>query len=312
MPLEEDERVVWEGRQSGVTGPSQLWVYGAALAALGTFGLLTAPMLFFVGLDALDAAMAIAQQLVCGAPGLFMAFWWAMPRFRVSLALTDRRLLAQTALGAWSSVWLKQLTSAERYVAVYHGRHGPREVVTDRLKLGVAAQTVLWGPTTDADFVLELLDHAVLSGKKWIDLAKLPDLRGKPAPAETRTDAFVCATSKTEGDLYGPLFIGEKKIVRITETLSGERLGRLYTLLGDPAQDPLAAIEQILGHPSTGHFVALDREKVKPMLDRNRLEIRGEGVEVVMDLSPHDADRLRTFLSLRSERSRREAQGQGG
>jgi hypothetical protein len=299
MPLEEDERVVWEAHQSGVTGPSQPWIYGAALAGLGTFGLFTLPVLFTMDLDAIDLAMALVQQLACAAPGLFMAFAWAMPRFRVSLALTDRRLLAQSAFGAWSSSWLTQLKSAERYVAVYYGRHGPREVVTDRLKLGVAAQTVLWGPTSDADFVLELLDHAVLSGQKWIELAKLPDLHGKPALAETRTDAFLCATSRTEGDLYGPLFIGEKKIVRVTETLSGERLGRLYTLLGDPTQDPLAAIEQILSHPSTGHFVTFDREKVKPLLDRNRVEIRGEGVEVAMELSPRDADRLRTFLARR-------------
>jgi hypothetical protein len=278
MPLEEGERVVWEARQSGVTGPSQLWIHGATLAGLGTCGLFSLPMLFVIDLDAIDLAVAVVQQLACAAPGLLMAFAWAMPRFRVSLALTDQRLLSQSAFGAWTSVWLKQLKSAERYVAVYHGRHGPREVVTDRLKLEVAPQTVLWGPTTDADFVIELLEHGVLSGKKWIDLAMLPDLRGKPAPAETRTDVFVCATSRTEGDLYGPLFVTEQKIVRITETLSGERLGRLFTLLGDPAQDPLAAMEQILSHPSTGHFVALDRAKVKPILDQKRLEIRGEGV----------------------------------
>ena len=299
MPLEEGERVVWEGRQSGITGASTLWIYGATLAGLGMFGLFTLPILFVIDLDVVEIASAVAQQLACAAPGFAMTFWWLAPRMRTSLALTDQRLLSRSPTGAWTSSWLKQLKSAERYVAVYRGRHGPREVVTDRLQLEIAAQHVLWGPTTDADFLLELLEHAVLSGKRWIDLAMLPDLRGKPTPAETRNDAFVCATNETDGDTYGPLYIGETKIVRITETLSGERLGRLYTLLGDPARDALTSIEEILRHPSAGHFVSVERAKVRPLLDRNRLEIRGDGVELVIDLAARDADRLRTFLSVK-------------
>lgn len=299
MPLEDGERVVWEGRHSGVTGASTLWWLLAVGAGFGLFGLLTLPMLLLTDLGIAELAIAFSQQLVCATPGVLMALWWIVPRRRVSLALTDQRLLSRSPLGAWSSVWLKRLKAAERYVAVYQTRHGPREVVTDRLALSVAAQQVLWGPTKDADFLLDLLEHAVLSGTRWIDLAMLPDLRGKPAPAETRTDVYICPSSRTDGDLYGPLFLGEKKIVRITESLSGEQLGRLYTLLGDPAQDPVAAMEKILSHPGTGHFVALDRARVRPLLDRNRLEIRGEGGEMTLDLAPHDADRLRNFLARR-------------
>ena len=302
MPLEEGERVVWEGRQTGITGASQLWWFGAVGAGFGLLGLCSLPMLLLADLDAVGMVVAVVQQLACAVPGIAMAFWWIAPRTRVSLALTDQRLLAQSALGAWTSVWLKQLKSAQRYVAVYQGRHGPQEVVTDRIELVVGPNRVLWGPTKDADFVLELLEHAVLSGTRWIDLSMLPDLRGKPAPAETRKDAYLCASSRTEGDVYGPLFIGEKKIVRITESLSGELLGRLYTLLGDPAKDPVAAIEQILSHPATGHFRLMDRASAKTVLDRTRLEVRGEGGEMTLDLSVHDADRLRTFLSARQAR----------
>lgn len=297
MPLEEGERVVWEGRQTGVTGASTLWWLGAVAAGFGVLGLFTLPMLLFAGLGAAELIVVTVQQLACAAPGIAMALWWLVPRRRVSLALTNQRLLSCSPTGAWSSVWFRQLKAAERYVAVYQSRHGPREVVTDRLQLSVGPQQVLWGPTKDADFLLDLLEHAVLSGTRWIDLAMLPDLRGRPAPAETRTDAFVCASSRTQGDLYGPLFIGPTKIVRITETLSGELLGRLYTLLGDPAQDPVAALEKVLSHPATGHFTVLDRAKVRPLLDRNRLEVRGEGAEMTADLSTHDADRLRTFLA---------------
>ena len=299
MPLEEGERVVWEGRHTGITGASQLWWLGAVGAGLGLMGLFSLPFLFMASLGAVELVVAVGQQLVCSLPGIAMALWWLVPRRRVSLALTDRRLLSRSPTGAWASIWLKRLTGAQRYVAVYQTRHGPREVVTDRLELLVGPQRVLWGPTKDADFLLDLLEHAVLSGTRWIDLAMLPDLRGKPAPGEIRTDAFLCATSRTEGDLYGPLFIGQSKIVRITETLSGEQLGRLYTLFGDPAQDPVAAMEKILSHPATGHFVALDRTRVRPLLDRTRLEVRGDGGEMTLDLSSPDADRLRTFLALK-------------
>lgn len=297
MPLEEGERVVWEGRQSGVTGASQLWWIAAVFAGLGVLGLLSVPMLLLGDLGITEMLVVVGQQLVCAAPGFAMAAWWIVPRMRVSLALTDQRLLSRDALGRWTSVWLKQVQRADRYIAVYHTRHGIQEVATDRLQIQVGPKRVLWGPTMGSEFLLDLLEHAVWSGTRWIQLPMLPDLRGRPAPAETRDDVFLCAETKTDADVYGPLFIGKSRIVRITERLSGEQLGRLYTVLGDPSTDPVKALEATLSHPATGHFVSLDREKVRPLLDRQRLEIRGDDVQVIVDLSARDADRLRSFLA---------------
>ncbi|MBL0220265.1 MAG: hypothetical protein IPQ07_41150, partial [Myxococcales bacterium] len=73
MPLEEGERVVWEGPQSGVMGASTLWSLGAVAAGFGLFGLLTLPMLLLTDLGIAELAVAISQQLVCATPGVVMA-----------------------------------------------------------------------------------------------------------------------------------------------------------------------------------------------------------------------------------------------
>lgn len=303
--LEQGERLVWQSKAGGTAGYNQLVVLAAVLILFfGGSSLCSLPMVFFAARDLgiAEVLTGLVNTLVCAGPMVVLIAIWAIPRFRPSLFLTDRALVQRKLIGGYERHPLNEVAAAERYVAVYHGRYGPRQVVTDRLAIVLQSSTgnrqVLFGPTKDADHLLGLIHNGVM--RDWVDLSLLPSVDGAPAAAESQGQFFVCAKSSDDGFDYGPLFIGPRRIVRFTEVLGGDILGRLYTTLGRAPGpgDAEQAVTEILQNPSAGHYLELPREGTHTALDGNRLTLRGPESTHHVELPPRDADRLRDYLTL--------------
>lgn len=301
--LEPGERLIWKSRASGVVGYDQWVSLVLVLASLPLFGLCMLPIsLVYARFDSIAAVLSVLTQLggslLCASPWLVFAAVWALPKTRDSYFLTDRALIQRTLRGGVERIPLNTLEMAQRYVALYRGRYGPIEVVTDRLRgQDRDGREFYFGPSKQIDYVLDLLEYGVFGD--FIDLSMQPSVDGVPAPAEARTDLFLCSRTRTDGDLYGPLFIGPTRVVRLTEMLSGQLLGRLYTTLGQAVegQDAEAHLAQILHNPGAGHYTDLKRADCRFTLDGNTLAIRTDaGASHIMDVSAEDADRLRLFL----------------
>lgn len=303
--LEQGERLVWQSKAGGTAGYNQLVVIAAFLVIFfGGSSLCTTPMIFMTVQDmgVVEIFRGVVSSLVCIVPMFGLIAVWAIPRVRPSFFLTDRALVQRKLFGGYERFPLNEIAAAERYVAVYQGRYGPRQVVTHRLAVvlrsGTGNRQVLFGPTKDVDHLLELLHNGVL--RDWVDLSMLPAVDGSPAPAESRGDFFVCARSSDDGFDYGPVFIGPRRIVRFTESLGGDVLGRLYTTLGRATGpgDAEQAVAEILRNPATGHYLELPREGTATTLDGDRLTLRGPETTHNVELAPRDAERLRGFLTL--------------
>ncbi len=299
--LEPGERLLWARRASGVHGHGQLAITLGVLLALPG---LWAPVgiLFALSTLARDPALGIqllVSYVVCSGPFALIVAAWLAPRARESLFVTDRALVWRTLRGGVERVPLASVRAAERYVAVYQGRYGPREIVTDRMRAVLDdGREILFGPSKDIDRVLEWIEYGVLGD--WVELPMLPAVAGDPPPAETRPEFFVCARTETDGDTYGPLFVGPTRIVRLTEELSGHLLGRLYTVLGRAFEgdDAEAQAMALYASAGAGHYVELPRAGARFVQDGRSVRIRSaSGAELAMTLAASDADRLRAHLA---------------
>lgn len=297
------ERVIWKSRAGGTTGYSQLAVTGVVLYLLfgGGCSCFSVPIVLATtpAEDLVSRLPMLAMSLVMSTPTVLLLVWWAVPRLRTSLFLTDRALLSRRLLGGYDRIELESLTAAEPYVKTYYGRYGRRQDVhTHRLELHTNGQVKLFGPSKDVDRLLELVQGGVLS--RWFDLGMLPSLDGLPAPAEQRTDLFLCGRTRSEGFDYGPLFVGPTVIVRFTDGLPSFLLGRLYTVAGE-ASSALEAEREILTlleNPDAGHYTRLPREGTGTQLEGGRLRLSHEEATHEVELGPADAERFAGYLKV--------------
>ncbi len=308
VSLRSGERLLWASKASGVTGHSQ-WV--GFLAVFGFFfvlgpisggmSLLThallddTPLEMLAMLPALLAPFAVIALLLVA---------WALPRTRLSYFLTSERLIYRKLFGGHGEIALRDIRGIRRLVVVYRSRYGTREVITDRVVIELSSgRTETFGPSKEIGRVEDLIDNGVLT--RWVDLDTLPavaltDLPAPPTPAETHEGFFVCPTSRSHGDLYGPVFVGPRVIVRITEELPFHMLGRLYTTLAGAVDGEAAelALFEIVRKSTTGHFTELPRASTDLAFDGNKVALIGEvGQQLDLTLSPEAAKRLRAYAA---------------
>lgn len=307
--LEPGERLLWASRTSGTAGYPQ-WIITLAtlglvfgLGPISSIGVVFAALFADVGsLSAVTILVLTALPTVAlAAAGLGL---WLLPRTRLSHFMTSRRLVSRTVFGSVHELRLDQVRAVDRLVVHYRTRYGVREVVTDRLTLSTGTQTHLFGPSRDIDRVLDLIEHGVLT--RWVDLATLPavalpGLPALPAPAEEHEGFFLCATTRTEGDGYGPLFVGPRVIVRITEELPFHVLGRLYSQLAQAADGEAAELHllEIVRLSVVGHFVELPRASTHAAFEGNgSLVFAGdEGQRLALSVPADAATRLKAYLA---------------
>ena len=306
--LEPGERLLWASRTSGTAGYPQ---WAITLIVLAVFfgggpviGMFVAVLrLLSVSLEGLSAMGILVVTSV--PPLLVMALAlgaYLLPRARLSHFLTSRRLVSRGLFGGLTELRLEKVRHVDRLVVHYRTRYGVREVVTDRLRLVLdGGREFLFGPSRDIDRVLDLIENGVLT--KWVDLStlpalSLPGLPAPPTPAESHADFFLCATTRTEGDGYGPLFVGPRLIVRITEELPFHVLGRLYTLMAKATDGAAAeaALFEIVRLSVVGHFVELPRKGTMITFDGSKVVFAGDaGQRHEMSLPEGAGERLKAY-----------------
>jgi hypothetical protein len=306
--LRSGERLLWASAASGTVGYSQ-WV--SVLVVLGFFFVIgpisgAASLLSHLALqDTPIAGLAVVPAVI--APVVVIALLigaWALPRTRLTHFLTSERLISRNLFGGHTEFPLNQIVGIERLVVVYRTRYGVREVVTDRVVIKLdRGRTAYFGPSKQIDRVEDLIDNGVLT--RWVDLNTLPavaltHLPAPSTPAETHDGFFVCPTSRSHGDLYGPLFVGPRVIVRITEELPFHMLGRLYTTLAGAVDGEAAELLlfEVVRKSTTGHFIELPRASTDFAFDGGKVALIGEvGQRVDLTLSTEEAQRLRTYAA---------------
>lgn len=305
LVLRPGERALWASRSSGVSGYSQTLV-GLAILVLLPFFCVSSSVIrvfehtVFRGESALIGAASLLLSFAMPALVLVVGLLvWALPRSRTTHLVTSERLVSRGLFGGLEELALADVRAVQRYVVTYRSRYGTREVVTDRLRIDAKGRSApfLFGPSREIDRVEDLLEHGVLS--RWIELGKLPSIDGSIAPAETHEEFFLCASTRTDGERYGPLFVGPRVIVRITEELSYHVLGRLYTLLGDAIDGETAEVllRDVLRLPDTGHFVEMPRSKTRLELGPGSVVLRHGERTLSVRLSAAELGRLKKIAA---------------
>lgn len=308
ITLRPGERLLWASPAGGTAGYSQ-WV--STLVVLGFF-FVVGPISGAVSLLASRvleggplAALAIVPAAI--APLFVIALlvaMWIVPRTRLTHFLTSERLISRRLFGAPQQIALNQIVGIERLIVHYRTRYGVREVITDRVRIDLGrGRSEHFGPSKEIDRVQDLIENGVLT--RWVDLSTLPavaltDLPAPPAPAEQHEGFFVCPTSRSHGDLYGPLFVGPRVIVRITEALPFHMLGRLYTTLAGAVDGEAAELLlfEVVRKSTTGHFVELPRASTDLAFDGGKVALIGEvGQRLDLTLGAQEAARLRAYAA---------------
>jgi hypothetical protein len=157
-------------------------------------------------------------------------------------------------------------------------------------------QTITFGPIFDFDGLWELIHHAVLGNA--IQISALPSLDGGPAPAEKRNDVLLVMSTKTDGDVYGPLFIGPTKIIRFTDKLPSllERILLTVAAAQNSADEMESHMLQLVKHPHAGHATILDRDMTAASTNNNELVLTASERVIKMDLRPIDITHTAAFV----------------
>ncbi len=296
LPLVQGERVLWagmRGQPARLPGGAAGCRVAYAWMMLMVFGVLgVVPMMAFsatripviVGVVALVGA-ALAYRSYSRRPAIFV---------------TNGRVLERTLFGV-SGVNIQEIKGYYRRVDKHRDRYGNvTEVATNVVMLVAHGGGVRGiGPAAEYDALTGLLDGLI---SRDIDPAKMRALEpAAPAAAETREDLFVAVQNRTDGDVYGPLIIGPRGLVRFTERLPIGLEGQLLTVLAQPVTpEELESKTLFLARrPDAGHALILDLSTAQLGMDSTSLRVKTPERTLLIQLEDADAMRARKFLQRR-------------
>ena len=285
IPLAEGEYIIWSSRRSPMNKLTPRQLLGLFIVGFYLFS--TIVVLSFVG------GPLVFLAFVAAAVAIVLFVRWS--RRRESFFMTNQHLIDAGILSK-KKIPLMAIQACERHVHEVYTRYGTERVITDKVALLAGGHTFLVGPVLDFDGLWELIHHGVL--KKTIQLSALPALDGGPAPAEKRTDIVLLLTTKTDGDEYGPLFVGPTKIIRFTEKLPSilERI-LLTVAAGENTADEMEHhMQQLLRHPQAGHAVILKRDLTAASVEGSTLTLTGHDQTLKMELRAGDVTRVGAFV----------------
>ncbi len=221
-------------------------------------------------------------------------------RAKPAIFVTDGRVLERTLFGV-SGVPIADIRGYYRRVDKYRDRYGNVEEVATNIVVLVAHHggTKSIGPVAEYDELTGLLDGLI---SRDIDPSKMRGLEPvTPAAAEAREDLFVAVSNHTEGDLYGPLIIGPRGLVRFTEKLPAGLEGQLLTALAQPEspEDLEARAVFLSRRPDAGHVLLVDLSAAELGMDSTSLRVKTAERTLLVQLGDGDAMRARKFLQAR-------------
>jgi hypothetical protein len=287
ISLDDGEYFIWSSPRSGTTRitPRQLvGIFFIGFYLLG--GVIT--LCVFTGWPGLVGSMALFAGIVA------LVRWH---RRRPAFFMTNKHLI-DAGIIFKQKIPLVSIQGCERYVQEMYTRYGVERIMTDKMVILSAGQSVMFGPVFDFDGLWELIHHAVL--RDTIQISALPSLEGGLAPVEQRNDILFLLSTTTEGDVYGPLFIGPTKIIRFTEKLPSF-LERMLLTVG-AAQNTPDEMEhhllQLVKHPQAGHSITLERGLTAASVQGNTLTLTASERVVTMELRPADVTRTSAFVRM--------------
>lgn len=232
---------------------------------------------------------------IATAVGLVLVVRWF--RNRPAFFMTNKHLFDAGILFK-QKIPLQSIQGCERYVAEIRTRYGMQRIATDKLVLLSAGQSVMFGPVRDFEGIWELIHHGVLTST--IQISALPSLDGTPASGEKRTDILFLLSTKTDGDEYGPLFIGPTKIIRFTEKLPSllERILLTVAAAENTPEEMEHHLQQLVRHPLAGHSNTWERDLCNAAIQGNTLTLTTPERTITMDLRPGDVTRAAAFVRL--------------
>lgn len=285
IDLAEGEYFIWSSPRSSDTKVSPRQVAGIFLIGFHVLAMVIVLCAFtgwlgFIGIMLLFVGIVALVRWNRRRPAFFM---------------TNKHLI-DAGLIFKQKIPLASIQGCERYVQEVYTRYGVDRILTDKLNLLAAGQTVLYGPVADFEGIWELIHHAVLTST--IQISALQPLDGSPTPAEKRNDVLFLLSSTTDGDVYGPLFIGPSKIVRFTEKLPSMLERILLTVMAaqNTAEEMEHHILQLVKHPHAGHSITLERDATAAVVDANRLKLTASDKVIQMELRPADVTRTAAYV----------------
>ncbi|APR82719.1 Hypothetical protein A7982_08068 [Minicystis rosea] len=225
-------------------------------------------------------------------------------RKQPAIFVTDARLVDRGLLGT-KSVELPAIATYARQVVHYHYKGSVSQVATNLLVIGERGRTSTIGPVLEYDEISNFLSGVIA---REIHPPSMRSLDGQPAAAEQREDIFVAVDNRSDGEVYGPLFIGPRGLVRFTSKLPVGLEGLLLTTLAGPG--PLEDLENraaaLARRPDAGHVLLVDISKVELHMDGASLQVvttarplTDPGRTMTIQLGDADAARARKYLKAR-------------
>lgn len=287
IPLAEGEYVIWSSPRSKAKAISGRMAVGFLIIGFYVF----ASLVMLVAFTGWPGFIATILTFV----GIVLANRWY--RTRPAFFMTNKHLIDAGVIFK-QKIPLASIRGCERYVQEVYTRYGVEKVLTDKVLLLTGGQTVTFGPPLDFDGLWELIHHGVLTNT--IQISALPGLDGEPCPAEKRTDILLLVSSKTDGDEYGPLFIGPSKIIRFTEKLPSmlERILLTVAAAQNSPEELEHHLQQLVKHPHAGHSLTCERDMTAASVDGNTLSLTTPERVIKMELRPGDVTRTAAFVRM--------------
>lgn len=287
ISLADGEYFIWSSPRSVTTQitPRQLvGIFFIGFYLLG--GVIT--LCVFTGWAGLIGSLALFVGIVA------LVRW---NRRRPAFFMTNQHLI-DAGLIFKQKIPLASIQGCERYVQELYTRYGVERIMTNKMVILSAGQSIMFGPVLDFDGLWELIQQGVL--RNTIRISALPTLDGGPAPAEKRTDILFLLSTTTEGDVYGPLFIGPTKIIRFTEKLPSylERILLTVAAAQNTPDEMEQHMLQLVKHPQAGHSIVLERDMTAASVEGNTLTLTGSERVIKMELRPADVPRTSAFVRM--------------
>lgn len=253
-------------------------------------------VVIIAGLAVPESRLYVLGSLVLIVAGVLL---FRRYRARPAIFITDARVIERSIFGV-SAVDAAGIASYQRQIVKYRDRYGNvQDVATNNVVLLGPAIRKSVGPVADYEGFTSLLDGLLT---RDIDPTKMRGLDPvTPATAETREDLFVAVSNWTEGDLYGPLVVGKRGLVRFTEKLSPGLEGLILTVLAQPAsvEDLESKIVFLSRRPDAGHVTLVDLLQAELGMDSTSLRVKTAERTLMIQLADADAMRCRKFLQAR-------------
>lgn len=287
IPLAEGEYIIWSSPRSKTKAISGRMAVGIFFIGFYVFISLVMLVAFTGWPGFIVSALAFV--------GIVLFIRWY--RNRPAFFMTNKHLIDAGVIFK-QKVPLASIRGCERYVQEVYTRYGVERVLTDKVLLLTGGQTITFGPPLDFDGLWELIHHGVLT--PTIQISALPSLDGELCPAERRTDVLFLLSSKTDGDEYGPLFIGPSKIIRFTEKLPSmlERILLTVAAASNTPDELEHHVQQLVKHPHAGHSLTFDREMTAASVDGATLTLTAPERVIKMDVRPGDVTRTAAFVRM--------------